>query len=319
MTITTGADGPRSSGCWTCRLRKLKCDEGANQCQRCLRCGISCYGYGPKPAWKDGGLREAEQLAMVKAGVAENRRRRARAANSKRSASQTQARIPVPPSQVLNPAQEASPNDTASASWNHSHSCDISRDEAMLPPPIDQMHNGDIDVKLWSSLFSPEGVWHQPTATDMERALTQRWTLLNLTGRESELLKYYLNHVFTLQYFHQKYITSTWPSPNWLLSLIENIPPLRHSVLSLSALHLHCLQQRKGDSHNVNSNHDQTDTLDELREYHAASLVGLRSFISANESTSQTAGYIPILACCSQLISFDVCRGILSLDVIHLS
>jgi hypothetical protein len=316
MTLSTGTDRPRSSGCWTCRLRKLKCDEDANHCQRCLRCGISCYGYGPKPAWKDGGLREAEQLAVVKARVADNRRRRARAANSERNASQTQAQIPGPSSQVLDSAEEVSLNNTASAFWHHSHGGDITRDETMLLPPVDEMLSGDIDVNLWPSLFSPTRVWHQPTAMNIERELTQRWTLLNLTGRESELLRHYLNHVFTLQYFHQKYITTTWPSPSWLLSLVETIPPLRHSVLSLSALHLHCLQQRKGNSRNVHDDNDRTDTLDELRGYHAASLVGLRRFISDCESTSQTAGYIPILACCSQLISFDVCRCILSLVMI---
>ncbi|OBT93244.1 hypothetical protein VE01_08809 [Pseudogymnoascus verrucosus] len=302
-------DGPRSSGCWTCRLRKLKCDEDPNHCRRCLRCGISCHGYGPKPAWKDGGLREAEQLAVIKARVADNRRRRARAANTERNESLMEAQIPPPPSQRLDCAEESLVNNEVSESWNHNHGGGPATDEAMLLPLINEMLAGDVDVNLWPSLLSPAEVRNQPTATNMERALTQRWTLLNLTGRENELLRHYLNHVFALQYFHQKYISTTLPSPSWLLSLLETIPPLRHAALSLSALHLHCLQQQKGGSNNFHDGYNRTDTLVELREYHAAALIGLRSFISDYGSSSLTAGYIPILACCSQLISFDLCRG----------
>ncbi|CAF3571781.1 unnamed protein product [Fusarium graminearum] len=34
------------SGCKTCKLRKVKCDEGRPACQRCLSTGRTCDGYG---------------------------------------------------------------------------------------------------------------------------------------------------------------------------------------------------------------------------------------------------------------------------------
>lgn len=40
------------TGCFTCRLRKKKCDEQRPACQACSRSLLACYGYdAPVPAW----------------------------------------------------------------------------------------------------------------------------------------------------------------------------------------------------------------------------------------------------------------------------
>ncbi|KAH8683805.1 fungal-specific transcription factor domain-containing protein [Ilyonectria robusta] len=39
------------TGCWTCRLRRKKCDENTPTCSNCVSRGLHCYGYGDKPAW----------------------------------------------------------------------------------------------------------------------------------------------------------------------------------------------------------------------------------------------------------------------------
>ncbi|ANB16014.1 hypothetical protein AWJ20_3665 [Sugiyamaella lignohabitans] len=39
------------TGCWTCRKRGYKCDEGKPECQNCLRMKISCEGYGIRLKW----------------------------------------------------------------------------------------------------------------------------------------------------------------------------------------------------------------------------------------------------------------------------
>ncbi|EHY59765.1 arginine metabolism regulation protein II [Exophiala dermatitidis] len=41
------------SGCWTCRERHVKCDEGRPTCARCIRGGFVCHGYGIKLVWID--------------------------------------------------------------------------------------------------------------------------------------------------------------------------------------------------------------------------------------------------------------------------
>lgn len=54
------------SGCWTCRLRRKKCNEGGPPCDNCHARSIHCHGYGPKPAWKDRGALEKEEARRLK-------------------------------------------------------------------------------------------------------------------------------------------------------------------------------------------------------------------------------------------------------------
>lgn len=39
------------TGCWTCRARKVKCDEGRPICCQCRQRGIPCGGYGIRLQW----------------------------------------------------------------------------------------------------------------------------------------------------------------------------------------------------------------------------------------------------------------------------
>lgn len=56
-----------SSGCWTCRLRRKKCDQNHPICHACAALHITCHNdLTNKPAWMDGGARQkdmAKQLA----------------------------------------------------------------------------------------------------------------------------------------------------------------------------------------------------------------------------------------------------------------
>src|ERR1700709_2631515 len=55
--------------CWTCRLRRKKCDGQPKQCTECLRLGLVCDGYGAKPSWKDNGEEEQEYRMKIKQRV----------------------------------------------------------------------------------------------------------------------------------------------------------------------------------------------------------------------------------------------------------
>ncbi|KAI0433883.1 fungal-specific transcription factor domain-containing protein [Xylaria sp. FL1042] len=76
-------NGPKlrsSQGCWTCRLRRKKCDEARPVCATCGGLEIDCHYGDTKPEWMDGGAREkqmADELkAMVKQKANERRERR---------------------------------------------------------------------------------------------------------------------------------------------------------------------------------------------------------------------------------------------------
>jgi hypothetical protein len=71
--------GPLRSkqGCWTCRLRKKKCDENHPLCSLCTSLSITCYGYGPRPEWMDNGERERAVANNIKEIVKHTSRRKA--------------------------------------------------------------------------------------------------------------------------------------------------------------------------------------------------------------------------------------------------
>ncbi|PKX88640.1 Zn(II)2Cys6 transcription factor [Aspergillus novofumigatus IBT 16806] len=54
------------NGCWTCRVRKKKCDETRPVCRSCSYFGLECHGYGPRPEWMDNGRLQKEQAAKFK-------------------------------------------------------------------------------------------------------------------------------------------------------------------------------------------------------------------------------------------------------------
>ncbi|KAH6888503.1 fungal-specific transcription factor domain-containing protein [Thelonectria olida] len=39
------------TGCWTCRLRRKKCDESIPACSNCVSRNLDCYPHDQKPAW----------------------------------------------------------------------------------------------------------------------------------------------------------------------------------------------------------------------------------------------------------------------------
>lgn len=53
-------------GCWTCRLRKKKCDENHPSCSKCTSLSLDCDGYGPRPDWMRRGDLESDHARKVK-------------------------------------------------------------------------------------------------------------------------------------------------------------------------------------------------------------------------------------------------------------
>ena len=58
-------------GCWTCRLRRKKCDERYPICDICSGLLISCHYDDNKPEWMDGGVKQEEMAARLKRQVKE--------------------------------------------------------------------------------------------------------------------------------------------------------------------------------------------------------------------------------------------------------
>lgn len=65
-----------TNGCWTCRLRRKKCDEVQPSCKTCTDLRIICRGYGPRPIWMDRGVLEREEAQKIKTAIARGGQRR---------------------------------------------------------------------------------------------------------------------------------------------------------------------------------------------------------------------------------------------------
>jgi hypothetical protein len=62
----------RSNGCWTCRLRRKKCDENLPVCEACAALHITCHYDPEKPAWLDGGVRQEMMANAIRQKIKDN-------------------------------------------------------------------------------------------------------------------------------------------------------------------------------------------------------------------------------------------------------
>ncbi|KAF2489243.1 hypothetical protein BU16DRAFT_472257 [Lophium mytilinum] len=196
-------------GCWTCRLRKKKCDEGRPHCSTCESLSITCYAYGAKPDWMDNGEKERAVAKSIKDIVKYTSRR-------KRTSQLPKEREPI----VLAPkSSSASVENTSSNPGSH-------RTHKSTPP-------------------SDHGSLHQNARMDEAHALHNGSDLLfYVPADESTLLIHFLDHVFPLQYpMYQPGILDG--GRGWLLALILRTKSLYYVALAISAHHRRTIMQTK--------------------------------------------------------------------------
>lgn len=198
-------------GCWTCRVRKKKCDETYPTCSCCSTRGIMCHGYGPRPEWLDGGEREKTVVEKLKRVIKENRRKE-RLANSKHP-NQYNTGTSLRSGAVGNTAESSPAISTSSASAE-----------------ICQTRPQRYDLESISTLALP---------TPPQRSLEDAKEI------ETTLLMNYLDHVFPIQ-FNCYTPPVTELGRGWLLALLTRTKPLYHAALALSAFYMHSILLNTG-------------------------------------------------------------------------
>lgn len=53
------------TGCWTCRARRVKCDDERPHCRRCQRSGWQCQGYGLRLGWSQTPGRRSQRRQIL--------------------------------------------------------------------------------------------------------------------------------------------------------------------------------------------------------------------------------------------------------------
>ncbi|KAF4341685.1 Zn(2)-C6 fungal-type DNA-binding domain protein [Fusarium beomiforme] len=66
----------RIGSCWTCRLRRKKCDQGRPACNTCSALNLRCHYSTDRPDWMDGGEKQDEMTRRFKAQVKQGKERR---------------------------------------------------------------------------------------------------------------------------------------------------------------------------------------------------------------------------------------------------
>src|SRR6478752_3719043 len=65
----------RTGSCWTCRLRRKKCDQGQPACRTCSVLNIQCCYSTDRPDWMDGGEKQDAMTRRFKAQVRQGKER----------------------------------------------------------------------------------------------------------------------------------------------------------------------------------------------------------------------------------------------------
>jgi hypothetical protein len=300
-------------GCWTCKARKKKCDEGHASCATCLSLGISCHGYGPRPAWMDGGSAEKTKLEAWRQKVKEvtNHKRRLRARQNASGSVQVHSfhennHAPV----VLTSAEDehlASQN--SPPPLNKDFSTALSRAQIpRWPPgrPGDSIGNDD----------SP--AIHLPTTSTS--ALSQEEVSQPspvLREEEASLLMHYLDSVFPLQFPFYKH-SAVKGGRGWLLSLLMQLEPLYHAALSVSSYHMHFVEFAHQYELHFGSIENARDLpacsrLQSQLTKHILALNRISMLVNRLEDLKKSRSelplpeYIELIACMATLISLEVC------------
>ncbi|KDN69012.1 putative PRO1A C6 Zink-finger protein [Colletotrichum sublineola] len=233
----------RRTGCWTCRLRRKKCSEGGPPCETCVTRQVHCHGYGPKPVWKDKGVRERQEA--IRLGLVAPGTRQAATVISEPSPCSFDGFSNNPLDTLTVPFDiEADPSTDTLSSLSSGSEED--GNPVTPAPDIDQVASSHMDLTLpgyhWESFISTEAglssMFVEPTV------LTEPANINLLPGhehrldhssseRETDLIMNYISRTGAKasEGNRGRYAGSK----GWLLQALLNSPGFYSTILSLSA------------------------------------------------------------------------------------
>ncbi|KFX96160.1 hypothetical protein O988_05448 [Pseudogymnoascus sp. VKM F-3808] len=300
------SDSLRSnSGCWTCRVRRKKCDETSPTCLTCDSLNLPCYGYGPKPNWMDRGVRERKVAKSLR--------------NIVKQTLSLQRQWQPRESQMLSDEPLSLPH-LHHASMNDGFLFEDAADASFLLP--ESLNSTGTSVSLLDESSSPRA----PTSPALKNPspagaviagaarndtidlmlTSESWSVVPVQFEEDQatLLMHFFDHVLPLQFrFYNPSIGEG--GRGWLLSILIRTKPLYNVALSLAAYHQQSIlvQDRKVQC---------TASLGKLKERHIECIRALRLHIEKYPVGSQgdtCQDNIETLACITLLIALELFTG----------
>ena len=287
------------SGCWTCRLRRKKCDEEGLPCLNCSTRGVFCHGYGEKPSWKDRG--EGEKVEASRLQMRSRRRRKSRPDPISIHADNAE-----PPFS----AGFASPLDSRLQGQSSPPSFPAKSPSATIIPVSENMDFDTLDTFNLQSdsswVMDLDASWFDPPAIDMsndlpsdsrisrdlvpiEKAGQPCGSLTTLCNHQSpqsdtgkratELVMHFLGETFPLQDRSSQGTPLTHRS--WVLNLMMRSSTFYSASLSISALHYFNTLPVGSEVRAV--------AFRDYQDYRSAALKGLRELMDSTDITSVSA------------------------------
>ncbi|KAK0273034.1 hypothetical protein LTR35_012446 [Friedmanniomyces endolithicus] len=187
-------------GCWTCRLRRKKCDEATPICLGCSSLDIDCYYGEAKPQWMDGAHKQKDMVAKVKADIRTSAARRRELSASEANPDKMEFTLVLDSTPLSRKQKQSIPRREAVSSESSSHDASMQAD---LP-------------------FGPDDEAYGPASAQQ----------IN-----NEYLMLYLDHFFPFLFpFYRPSLLEG--GRGWLLQLIATNRPLYHTTLSITACFL---------------------------------------------------------------------------------
>jgi hypothetical protein len=292
------------TGCYTCRLRKKKCDEQKPDCLNCRSREIVCYGYGAKPDWMHGmgswkEIMESHEAALIREsaemtykarrriGAIKKKRKEARGPRAEESSIRKQVDSPDNTATEI-PAYNMEINSSQTVSLNKASPTDTTQ-EGNSANVVSQMlhlqHSG------WTLTTPMLGLWWDKTlpATHLSLHSSMR------------LLMTFIDVIFPLQCGFSG--LSETKSRNWLMHTLISTEPFYQASLSVAVSYYWGMT-------NGNQNEDPDLDLD-ARRLQITALRGLQQRVNELSSERHHGAELmrkgmQTLAIMMQLLSLEV-------------
>ncbi|KAE9367002.1 hypothetical protein N431DRAFT_82087 [Stipitochalara longipes BDJ] len=313
-----------TKGCWTCRIRKKKCDEDRPSCGPCAFRQIICYGYGEKPWFMHREEDQKAEIEKIQRAVNESLRARRAFRVAKKQGRVIQQRPIIPAIE----RHHGSESDTSESFQSQSP---MKTEPLQLPQA-----QGSIPVLLpiddpWLPTFDEFQQWGSPDKTiDTNRALPNTTLVMDSGGpseqrstetaisypfifhpgappaenpNDLEMIMNYLDNIFPLQYyFYQP--SAAERGRGWLLSMLLRSKPLYYTALSFSSV-----QKVIASRDDVISESRYLEELDYQHSLTMAELAQQLEELPKLKGQEHLKLGLEILACTLQLQSIEIFRN----------
>ena len=232
----------KQSGCWTCRLRRKKCDRARPACRTCSALEITCHNGSDKPEWLDGATKQREMVERFKNQIKNGSSRRRNYQITKAGhrfiiVSEQDYADELPTEGRVTPPEEGTSTCKAAEESSGSNPGGITSAATMPPVSLVQadleesssLPHGSYSIRrpeLSQTILNLAGDRPRPHSVSRISSFPRAW--------EMDFIMMYLDYVLPVLFpFYHPPLAGTGRS--WLLTFLTQSDAIYYSVISMSS------------------------------------------------------------------------------------